>query len=67
MSKTKLLAALVVVGTLAIGVGSNALSTADAQGVPGTGAAPAAGPSRPGGGGDGPAGRRRPRAQGRAR
>jgi RNA polymerase sigma factor (sigma-70 family) len=58
MSKTKLLAAAVLTATLAIGVGSQVLPTADAQTPgpgPGAGAGPgspdAAGPAGPGGAG----------------
>src|SRR5262249_7798782 len=59
MTKTKLLAAVVVAGTLAIGVGSSVLSKADAQAlVPGgsvaSGPAGFRGPGG-GGGGSGPA------------
>jgi len=55
MTKTKLLAAVVVAGTLAIGVGSSVLSKADAQtaapGGTGTGVSGPAGLGGPGGGG----------------
>jgi RNA polymerase sigma factor (sigma-70 family) len=58
MTKTKLLAAVVVAGTLVIGVGSSALSKADAQSAApgGAGASGAGGYGAPGGSGDGPGG-----------
>jgi len=58
MTKTKLLAAVLVAGTLAMGVGSSVLSKADAQtaapGASGTGSSDTGGAGGPGGGGGGP-------------
>src|SRR5262245_4965449 len=60
MTKTKLLTAVVVAGTLAIGVGSSVLSKADAQtaapGGSGTGSSDSGGAGGPGGVGGGPGG-----------
>jgi RNA polymerase sigma factor (sigma-70 family) len=61
MTKTKLIATMVVAGTLAVAVGTKALSTADAQGPPpvgppgaGPGGGPPGAPGAPGGGGGRP-------------